>query len=46
MKKNLALNAFINWFKFELNVTFMVYRIDKRLAYLTDPQYRIDFRRD
>ena len=46
MKKNLALNAFINWFKFELNVTFMAYKNDKRLAYLTDPQYRIDFHRD
>jgi hypothetical protein len=46
MRKNLALNVFINWFKFELNVTFMAYKNDKRMAYLTDPQYRIDFHRD
>ena len=44
MKKNLALNAFINWFKLELSVTFMAHTNDKRMAYLTDPQYRIDFR--
>ena len=44
MNKNLALNAFINWFKFELNVTFMAYKNNKRMAFLTYPQYRIDFR--
>ena len=43
MKKNLALNAFISWFKLELNVTSMANKNDKRLAYLTDAQYRIEF---
>ena len=28
----------------KLNVTFMAYKNDKRMAYLSDPQYRIDFR--
>ena len=42
-KKNLTLNAFISWFKFELYVTFMAFKNDNRLSYLTDAQYRIEF---
>ena len=40
---NLSLNAFISWFKFELYVTFKAYKNDKRLEYLNDAQYRIEF---
>ena len=42
-QSNLSLNAFISWFKFELYVTFKAYKNDKRLEYLNDAQYRIEF---